>query len=281
LKKFLRAEREDEANFPLQIMIGKLFLYGVNGTNNVIDLPNAEKHMLLAARYTGPAENQRKRRGESFFHAALAAYLIGEEESQAGRTDAMLECLKRALTHLQLAMNAFPEFSEIHYLAAKCLVGVGREKEALTGLAILAERDPIGYSAKVAQDKDFDIIRNEVNEVFRREMARREVKRIAKLRAEREAELQAEREAERIAKKEAERRIKEEKERIAKLRAEERAQRTVAGIAWCVEKTTDYLAHIQAERQAKKEANERRVKIACAIAIIIAAVAMLLYFSGN
>jgi len=43
LEAYLKAERKNEVDFPLQLQIGKLFLYGRDEDDDVIDLPKAEK----------------------------------------------------------------------------------------------------------------------------------------------------------------------------------------------------------------------------------------------
>ncbi len=173
LKKFLAAEQINEVNFPLQLQIGKLLLYGKNQTDDVIDLAKAEKHLLLASRYAGHLSKKWvKYHGISLFHAAVAAYLIGEREKLAGRSDSMQKCLERALVAIGFAAQSWPEGSELYYLAAKCHALLGQEAESLANLVILAERDLIGYAAKVDQDQDFDTIRNEARVSFRIALAR-------------------------------------------------------------------------------------------------------------
>jgi len=46
LKDFLESAEKNETDFLVQLQIGKLYLYGRNLTDDVIDLPSAEKHLL-------------------------------------------------------------------------------------------------------------------------------------------------------------------------------------------------------------------------------------------
>jgi hypothetical protein len=167
LEKFLAAERENKVNFPLQLQIGKLLLYGKDQNSDVIDLPKAEQHLLLAARYAAVEKGYLKYHGESLFHAAIAAYLIGQQEKATGHSDAMQKCLERALIALSSAARSWPEFSEIVYVQAKSHALLGQKQEAIASLRNLSDRDR-RYFAKMSQDRDFDAIRSEAEDVFRR-----------------------------------------------------------------------------------------------------------------
>ena len=100
LEAYLKAEEKNEVDFPLQMQIGKLYFYGRDEDDDVIDLLKAEKHLLLAARYadaekaTFPPWNEYC--AQAYFHAAVAAYLIGEQEEAAGRPDSRRTSLERA-----------------------------------------------------------------------------------------------------------------------------------------------------------------------------------------
>ncbi len=170
LEKFLAAEQENKVNFPLQLQIGKLFLYGKDQNSDLIDLPKAEQHLLLAARYATVETEYLKYHGEALFHAAIAAYLIGQLEKAAGHSDAMQKCLERALTALANAARSWPDFSEIVYAQAKCHALLWQKQEALAKLKNLSDRDR-RYFAKMSQDRDFDAIRSDAEDVFRTAIA--------------------------------------------------------------------------------------------------------------
>jgi hypothetical protein len=158
LEAYLKAEQKIDVDFRLQFQIGKLFLYG----RDVINLPQAEKHLVLAARYADGG----KERGEACFHAAVAAYLIGEQQQAAGRTDSMRGCLERALNYLATATILWPQFTEIVYTQAKCHALLGNIHDAAQRLTILSDRDR-RYYAKAAQDGDFGTFRATVEAVFK------------------------------------------------------------------------------------------------------------------
>ncbi len=171
LEAYLKAEEKNEVDFPLQLQIGKLYLYGRDEDDDVIDLPKAEKHLLLAARYadaekaTFPPWNEYC--AQAYFHAAVAAYLIGEQEEAAGRQDSRRTCLDRALGYLAKAAVLWPRFTEIVYAQAKCHALLGQTQDAARKLEILSDRDR-RYFEKASQDGDFGKFQADVEELFRR-----------------------------------------------------------------------------------------------------------------
>lgn len=171
LDAYLKAEQKNEVYFPLQLQIGKLFLYGRDEDDDVINLPEAERHLLLAARYAGAEKGTvpqwNRYCGEAYFHAAVAAYLVGEQEEAAGRPDSVRACLERALGHLTKAATLWSQFTEIVYLQAKCHALLGQTQQAVQKLEILSDRDR-RYFAKATEDRDFKSLGAEVETVFRR-----------------------------------------------------------------------------------------------------------------
>jgi len=55
LESFLGSEQKNRADYLMQLELGRLYLYGKNADDNVVDLEKARSHLLLAARY-GKAE---------------------------------------------------------------------------------------------------------------------------------------------------------------------------------------------------------------------------------
>lgn len=155
----------------MQLQIGKLFLYGRDEDDNIVDLAQAEKHLLLAARYADAEKSTvaqwRECCGQAYFHAAVAAYLIGEQDQEAGRLDSMSACLERAIAHLRKAVALWPQFTEIIYTQAKCHALLGQVDDAKGKFEILSDRDR-GYFVKAIHDGDFDALRSTVDAVFKR-----------------------------------------------------------------------------------------------------------------
>ena len=171
LETYLKAEQKNDVDFPLQFQIGKLFLYGCDEDYNVIDLPRAENHLLLAARYADAEKNTfpqwNEYCGQAYFHAAVAAYLVGEQEQAAGHSDSMRSCLERALGYLAKAQILWPRFTEIVYTQAKCYALLGNKQEALERFQILSDRDR-RYCAKASKDADFTAFHSEIKGLFGR-----------------------------------------------------------------------------------------------------------------
>jgi tetratricopeptide (TPR) repeat protein len=171
LKDFLDSEQKNEVHPLLQLQIGKLYLYGCSDTYNLVDLPQAERHLLLAARYADAKKKTLSKWsdlcGQAYFHAGVASYLIGEQEQTAGHPDSMRTCLERALGHLAKAAALWPRFTEILYTKAKCHALLGQIQDAEQNLEALSDRDR-RYSAKAAQDDDFNAFRAGVEVLFKR-----------------------------------------------------------------------------------------------------------------
>jgi tetratricopeptide (TPR) repeat protein len=171
LEAFLQAEQKNDVDFVLQLQIGKLFLYGRDEFTNIINLPEAERHFLLAARYAnaekGTVRQWDRYCGQAYFHAAIAAYLLGEQEHIGGTSANMRACLERAIAYLKKAAILWPAFPEILYTLAKCYALLGQPQEAQNQLEVLSDRDR-RYFDKAVQDEDFLKFREEVKELFMR-----------------------------------------------------------------------------------------------------------------
>ena len=79
----------------------------------------------------------------------------------------MRACLERALGYLAKAVALWPEFIESVYTQAKCYALLGQAQEARNKLEFLSDLDR-RYFAKASQDRDFDILRTEVEDIFTR-----------------------------------------------------------------------------------------------------------------
>ena len=171
LEKFLESEKKNEVHPLLQFRIGMLYLYPHGDGYDLIDMPQAETHFLLAARYADAKKKTLSRwnelSGQAYFHAAVGAYFIGEQEQAAGRPDSMRACLERGLGYLAKAVTIWPQFTEIVYHQAKCHALLGQVRDAEQKLEILSDRDR-RYFAKASQDGDFQTFHASVEELFRR-----------------------------------------------------------------------------------------------------------------
>ena len=175
LEAFLKAEEKNDVDFLLQLQLGKLYLYGRDEDDNVIDLKQAEQHLLLAARYARAHERYLRDWsrfcGEAYFHSAVAAYLQGNNERTANRNEAVEACLHRAMEHASRAIDVWPKFLESWYLSAKVLCLLGNDRQSVEALKNVVDRDR-RYIQKAYQDLDFRSIQAEVaglSEEVRRE----------------------------------------------------------------------------------------------------------------
>jgi tetratricopeptide (TPR) repeat protein len=170
LEKFLQSEQKNDVFFPLQLRIGTLFLEGRNSECNVINLPEAERHLLIAARYAlaeqKVTENAIEYAGKAYYRAAQAAYLIGADCQRCGNVEGVKECLERALAHLVKAAKYWPAFRGVLFLRAKCYALLENKQEALECIRILSDSDRTFHSAAM-EDGDFATIRQNVDGVFR------------------------------------------------------------------------------------------------------------------
>ncbi|MGD0009702.1 MAG: hypothetical protein ABSE93_14300 [Terriglobia bacterium] len=170
LEVFLHSEQKNEVDFLLQLQIGKLLLYGKDRDNDVIDIPQAERHLLLAARFAKAEKDSIPKWNEycaqAYFHAGVAAYLRGEKEYLAGRNDAMRACLERALGFLINADNLWPKFLESAYTLAKCHSLLGQLDEGRKKLEYFSDLDR-RYLAKAGKDKDFSPLWPDIESIIR------------------------------------------------------------------------------------------------------------------
>lgn len=171
LDAFLEAAKRDDANFMTQLMIGKLYLYGATEDCNVIDLPKAERYLLAAARYAKaevpklPAASTYA--GEALLHAAIATYAQANDHGLNGNKAEATRLLQASLDLAQQARDTHPELSEGHYHHAKfaALLGDGATAAKSLEKAIALDEN---YCLKVDADRDFRMVRREVNELFYR-----------------------------------------------------------------------------------------------------------------
>lgn len=170
LEKFLQSEQKNDVFFPLQLRIGTLFLDGRNSECNVINLTEAERHLLLAARYALAeqkiTENAIEYAGKAYYRAAQAAYLIGADRQRCGDIAGTKECLERAMTHLLKAAKYWPEFRGILYLRAKCHALLGNKQDSLECIRVLSDTDRTFHSVAM-EDGDFSAFRQDVDGIFR------------------------------------------------------------------------------------------------------------------
>lgn len=119
-------------------MIGTLRLGFVDGDLDLVDLEEARKSFLLAARYA--RSDYPREAAAALFSAGWAAYCEGQIED--------------ALTHTRQALAIQPGLGEALFQLAKLLMANREPEPALKALQRAIEIDP-GYALKAAVDGDF------------------------------------------------------------------------------------------------------------------------------
>lgn len=185
LDAFLESAAKDETNFLTQLLIGKLFLYGVNEECNVVDLGRAERHLLSAARYARAESRQlpeaSKYEAEALLHAAISYYAMTNREITNGNKDAAQRAIKRAYELASEATRVSPQLSEGHYHKAKFAALIGDGKASAESLETAISIDE-GYSVKAQEDKDFRYVRKDISSLFDRLKSKSERKAMRRLR---------------------------------------------------------------------------------------------------
>lgn len=164
LRFFLESEKEYNADYFTQSMLGTLYLYGVNLYDDVVDPVKAEQHFRLAARYAN-AEKKRdegftKLEVESLFHASIAIYVQLGEKSISNDKEKSKVLLSNARKLAIEASELYREgiFLESEYHVAKYSSLLEEPEIAIPVLkkVILANRD---YKKKAEEDPAFEPVR--------------------------------------------------------------------------------------------------------------------------
>lgn len=169
LEALLESVEKNKTDFLVQLQIGKLYLYGQNETDSVIDLPKSEEHLRLAARYA-KSEIQElpdatKYCGEALLHEAISCYAQANEKWLEDDADAARDFTKKALELAENATEVYPELAEAFYNHAKFAALLDDGETAKTSLkkAIQADRN---YCIKADADKDFNGVRGYIRNLF-------------------------------------------------------------------------------------------------------------------
>jgi hypothetical protein len=162
LEAFTEAEKKNDTDFFTQFRIGKLYLYGIDEDDNVLDLEKAKKHLLLAARYAKAEINIdaafARFAAEALLHASIATYVqLGEKDilGDASKTRVLLEDARRLMAE---AVKLDSRLSEAFYHLAKYSSLLNEPESSLSNLeaAIGQGRE---YAVKADIDHAFDPIR--------------------------------------------------------------------------------------------------------------------------
>ena len=171
LEAFLKAEEKNDTDFFIQFQIGKLYLYGMDEDDNVIDLPKAEKHLRDATRY-GKAEiavlpEFKRWAGEALLHTSIACYAQANDQQINGDSAGAKEFISKAFQLAQQACEIYPSLSESQYHLAKYAALLGDVETSVQSLEKVVTSD-VNYCLKTEFDRDFDGMRPQVFELFER-----------------------------------------------------------------------------------------------------------------
>jgi len=169
LEAFLKAEEKNDADFFTEFQLGKLYLYGIDEDDNVIDLQKAKKHLRLAIRY-GKGELKvlhdfNRWAGEACFHAAIACYVQVNEPEIKENPAEVKRLLEEARNFAKESCEIYPQISEAYYHYAKFSALLGDSENTVSNLekAVTMDRR---YCIKAEIDKDFDAVRTKVIELY-------------------------------------------------------------------------------------------------------------------
>lgn len=164
----LRGIAEYDVDFVAQYHLGTLYLYGLDDDDDVIDLPKAEHHLGLSARYARPVvsqiEDAVRYQGEALFHASVACYAMAGELRREGADEAAEQKLQQAVVAASESIKAYDRLSEAHYHLAKYHALLGNQEEMKPRLREAIVRDH-RYLLKASLDRDFDDARQVVAEL--------------------------------------------------------------------------------------------------------------------
>lgn len=166
LESFLEAEKRNDTDLFTQLQIGKLYLYGLDDDDDVIDVRRAQHHLLLAARYAkAEAATDAKfaqLAAESLLHASIAIFAQCDRHLDRDPTRQLLLEAKRLACE---AMHIDPRLSEAIYHSAKYSALLSEAQSAIPLLKTVVKQHR-NYAVKVDIDPAFDSIRSQVLELL-------------------------------------------------------------------------------------------------------------------
>jgi len=162
LESFIKAEEKNDVDFFTQYHMGKLYLYGIDDDDDVVDFMKAEKHLLDAARYAKSEisidATFSKLAAEALFHAAIAIYAQMGEPSMVVDESLFNKLLTKAIQILSEAVRLNPQLGEALYHMAKFTAILGDADTSLNYLEKAIRLDS-KYAIKIDIDHTFDPIR--------------------------------------------------------------------------------------------------------------------------
>lgn len=167
----MKSEEINDTDFFTQLYIGKLYLYGVNEDDNVVNTEKAEQHLRNATRY-GKAEVSalpefKRWVGEALLHTSIACYVQANDQRINEKTAKSKELISEAFKLAQQACEIYPSLSESQYHLAKYAALIGDEEKSVQSLEKAVNAD-VNYCLKIEFDRDFEEMRPLVFGLFER-----------------------------------------------------------------------------------------------------------------
>jgi|GEM_PF-126445 len=167
LETLKKSESKDSSDYLVQFHLGILYLYGKSRNEDVINIPEAERHLKLAGRYS-EAEIQSVPKAktlcaEAYLQASIACYVQGHPKMTSDR-DVSTAFLREAYALAKKSQLIDPRFNEPLYHSAKYLACLGRKEESLQYISQLLHQS-YSYIEKISLDIDFNVIRNDIQEL--------------------------------------------------------------------------------------------------------------------
>jgi len=158
-----------DADFFTHYHLGMLYLYGISGEYQLLDLDKAVDHLKLAAKYAkselGVDQSMVGYAAMAYFHLSIAFYAGAGEPGIKDDNEKYIAKLNEARTMALEAVRLNPELSEAAYHLAKYAALIGDSNDAVFQLGQIIARDR-DYAVKVEIDPAFDPIRPAVKELL-------------------------------------------------------------------------------------------------------------------
>ncbi|MBA7571822.1 hypothetical protein ES708_13591 [subsurface metagenome] len=148
---------KDDTNFITHFQAGKLYLYGIDEDDDVIDIEKAEKHLRLSARY---AESEiefspeiTSMAAEAYFHASIACYIQGNENHHKNNARKAKDYYNEAIKLAKKSVELNPSLYESNYHLSKYYSLLDNKKEALKNY----RHAYIAFKKKILGLKDYTV----------------------------------------------------------------------------------------------------------------------------
>ena len=171
LEAFLRAEQDNDTDFVVQFEIGLLYLYGRTPDCSVVNVDDAIRYLVSAARYSqayiGRVPMAAEYCGQAFLHASIAKYVQANELYAKGDLTGSLQMTQAALEYAKSATEKHPLLDCAHYHVAK-YAALLDQPAVLEPALVRAIKIDMLYAVKMFQDPDFAKHYSRLEEMSRR-----------------------------------------------------------------------------------------------------------------